>query len=92
MQVFCYTDRRGFLVIKYFTEICRLSNTRLFTKIEFGDDNTPEYAANYFTEKMSEEERIIQIKEFKDLFEEAMINMGPDKQLNNYLNWNLFKI
>jgi hypothetical protein len=79
-------------VIKYFTEICRLSNTRLFTKIEFGDDNTPEYAANYFTEKMSEEERIIQIKEFKDLFEEAMINMGPDKQLNNYLNWNLFKI
>jgi len=90
--VFCYPYRRDFLVIKYFTRTCKLTKTRLFPKCEFGEDNTPEHAANSCTEKMNEEERKTHTKEFKNLFEEAMIDVGEDKQLSNYLFWTMFKV
>jgi hypothetical protein len=41
---------------------------------------------------MSKEERKIHIKELNDHLEEAMIDMGPDKELNNYMNLTIFKI
>ncbi|MFM7851446.1 MAG: RNA-directed DNA polymerase, partial [Flammeovirgaceae bacterium] len=90
--VFCYPDRRDFLVIKYFTRTCKLTNTRLFPQCECGEDNTPEHAANSCTAKMNEVERKIHTKEFKDLFEKAMIDIGADNQLNDYLLWTMFKI
>ena len=70
----------------------RLTNTRLFTNCECGENNNPEHAANSCKVKISEEEKKIHIKEFKDIFEEEMIDIGLYKQLNNYLNWTIIKI
>ncbi len=90
--VFCYPDKRDNLVIKYFTRTCRITNTRLFPMCECGEYNTPEHAANSCTDKMTDEERSIHTKEFEELFEKSEVDVGGDKQLNNYLLWTMFKI
>jgi cell division protein YceG involved in septum cleavage len=59
---------------------------------ECGEYNTPEHAANSCTDKMTDEERSIHTKEFEELFEKAKVDVGGDKQLNNYLLWTMFKI
>ncbi len=91
--LFCYPDKRDYLLIKFFTRTCRVTNTRLFQKCTAcGEDNTVEHASNSCKEKMTEEERRKDTEEFKILFQKAKIEIRIEKQLYVYLLWTKFKI
>jgi hypothetical protein len=91
--VFSYPDKRDYLLIKFFTRTCRITNSRLFPKCTAcGEDNTVEHASNSCKEKMTEEEREIHTEEFRTLFQKAKIETGRKVQLYDYLLWTMFKI
>jgi hypothetical protein len=91
--LFCYPDKKDYLLIKFFTRTCRVTNTRLFQKCTAcGEDNTVGHASNSCKEKMTEEERRNYTEEFKILFQKGKIEIGREKQLYDYLLWTIFKI
>ncbi len=87
---FTYPDKRDHLVIRFFANVTKISNSRLFPICDCGEENSPEHTSDTCNLKMDDTQRRFYIKRFDEYYD--IMTTERRNGLYEYLTYSFFTL